>query len=166
MRSQQEIIDRIQRIAKDKSDPYEIQHQVLVRKLSWENAKPYINPKHRTDEQRNKWKETSRLDPQALKEHVKEMVDKACCDICSEEFMDVFFDFQISLVLLWLHGPSRESTLRQFLEQYIKASKQPLRAYRLEKPFEFLCEEFGWKWRHFKARYETSIVTPERRIIT
>lgn len=159
MRTQVEILEQIQLLAKSGSDPYEVQHKVLVHKLTWTVAKAYIKLDQINDENKRNWKKTSRLDTQSLLQSIYDELDAAFFKFYDNDVQGVFISIQIIITLLWLLGEKQTSLLSHVMYM-MEQALEPMDV------FKFICIEFDFPWSHFDRRYnpkynDQKIILPE-----
>lgn len=153
MRSQQEILEKINRIEETASDPQNVQLKCLIRKLSWDNAvsNGYINKKYLRDiPEQIKWKETSLLDKGYLMKEFKNVIDEGFSACYEESLNKVIAMCQIALVYVWFLGNKHTKLISELVisMQYVYLDYGKLY-------FKKLCEEFGFNFELFEKRYKS-----------
>ncbi len=163
MRSQKEILEKISHLEKYGADPMGIQRKHLIRKLEWNNALPWINPKRAEDEKfKTKWKETSRVDEKYLMKEMFDFMFGAYGCWLEYEAVECLVMCQYYLIWVWLMGPKEDKFLAYLFHLFMEVDNNMGR-----KIFDEICAHYGWKTQTFirefeeKERNKPRIVTPD-----
>lgn len=150
MRSQKEILQKIEEFERHGNDPMGVQSKHLIRKLEWNNALSYINPKKRFDDKFQKqWKESSRLDEKYLLKEMYDFMFGAYGAWLEHEAIECLTLCQYFIVWIWLLGPKEEA----FLGYIINVFSQPDNNMG-RKVFDEICNHFGWRRVVFMREFE------------
>lgn len=157
MRSQQEILEKIDGIAKilykldPKKDPFFQQYRILVHKLTWENARHFLTPADYTEENKIEWNKNNILDKKILMEEIKEQVDIGAMHV---EGNDVELAFNCATGLLaqfWLLGPIKDKILTSLFKDYMSQTNIYMCC---SKTFEDISNELGFNWERMRLQYK------------
>ena len=154
MRTQKEILKKLETFAKfitSKKNPAYVQYRILIHKLTWTNAKPYIVPRDRNEKFKAKWNESSRLDENHLLVEIKEQVDIAAMCVQDRDPAKTLGCALILLAQIWLLGDKRDEDLKVFWSIYLRACS-PSNSY--EPLFSAICTVFEFPWEKFESRYQ------------
>jgi len=148
MRTQEEIQKQLRKIEAEQTDATGKQTHYLISKLSWENAKSYVNPKYHTDQQqRTKWSSKGRLDHKALIHELDEIMDSYWFHFYGEEWVQANIIFDLLIINLWLQ--KQERLLAQVFNLYNFWNKDQGKIL-----MEFVCKEFAFKLKKYRRRYQ------------
>lgn len=151
----------MRQVALSGEDPHEAIHKVLVRKLTWVNAKPWINSKYHHDEEEEKrWKTGSRLDLEYLETELREAVDEAWMYYYDHDHGYLMFRLQQIQVRIWIMGPKYMLLGKYYTQAMLNAFHQDLDYYSYEA-LKVVCEEMCWKLSQFEKRYMNKEHTKE-----
>ena len=152
MRTQKEILEKLEEIKRGKADPMGVQWKTLSRKLEWANAKPYINPKyHNNTEEREKWKATSRVDKKTIDKHIADLMDSAVDNYYQHEYVQDMGNIQVFMCLIWLFGEPMETLLGEIISIFLTPTFNA--AYDTIVIYQLICKEFGLNWKTYEQRY-------------
>lgn len=158
MRSQNEILEKITqttKILKSKRSPIYLQYKVLIHKLTWTNARRYINPKDYTEEYKLKWKDTSCLEKMYILAEIEDQIDIAAMCVQEQDKLKTLACVLVIFIQIWLLGPRKDHALDLFWKEFYRPVSPHL---YYENVFNCICEEFGFPWDNFKARYSPIII--------
>ena len=150
MRSQKEILNKIEDLTRAKADPLKIQRSHLVRKLTWENARPFLhvdyilNPKNAEI-----WKKNSRLDEPFLMHEIDQFLFDCYEHFLSKSPMKSFTCAQYLLIWLWLLGPKHDDIFRRALYLFTYENKD----FNLPV-YDAVVKHFGWKRSKYMRDWE------------
>jgi hypothetical protein len=146
MRSQQEILEKIEQIEKSKCDPTGMQRKALIHKLTWSNAQPFLTKKD--PETEDYWRVHSCIEKIYLMKQMEEQSDYTYMLIADKDLSKIFVSMQILMILVWLLGPRKDKFLRIFVPEMMKIQNDFGRHAMKE-----FCEEFGLRHDLFCLRY-------------
>lgn len=152
MRTQAEILAKIKEIEPflKHKDPHYVQYKILVYKLEWHNAIHFLEPQYRTDEQKKKWKDTSKQDDSIILMEIIEKLDLAAMyyhEYDKTACMGIAFGL---LTYVWLMGNKYDKILTVLYREFF-AEYAVFNCFR--GVFEGISNEFGIDWDRFKSRY-------------
>jgi hypothetical protein len=163
MRSQNEILDLINKLELDGSDPMQVQRKILIRKLSWSNASKhgYINPKYFTDvQQRNLWKDREKLEKKELRKEMDGILDETVAFMFDLDTEKVIVGYQKLQIYIWLLGSKYHSLLREYTKRFITLPNDGGLSL-----FVWLCKELDFRWdiydRRYNPHFKSPIIKPE-----
>lgn len=160
MRSQQEILEKIDGLAKiiykraPKKDPFYQQYKILVHKLDWKNAKQFLAEKDQTEEGKLNWEKTNILDKKFIVAEIKEQCDLGAMHVCGNDVEMAFFTATGLLAMFWLLGPVKDKTLTALWADYMDPQNT---ASCCEKTFKDVCNELQFDWARMKLCYSTGM---------
>lgn len=162
MRSQQEILQKIDGIAKilykfdPKKDPFYHQYRILVHKLSWDNAKQFLRPEDITEEGQIEWEKLNGLDKRTLIDEIKEQCDIGAMHVTGQDIEYALFCACGLIALFWLLGPSKDKILGFIFNDFLSQES----IYKCSEPvFTSVCNELGFNWERMKKCYTTGMFT-------
>lgn len=163
MRSQKEILEKIEELTRHNNDPMGVQRKHLIRKLEWNNALPWINPKrHNDDEFKRKWKDTSRNDEKYILNEMYQFMFGAYGAWLEHEPVECLVMCQYLIIYIWLLGKKHETFLAYIIHIFTNMENNMGRMV-----FDEICKNYGWRrvvfMREFeeKERNKPRIITPE-----
>jgi len=149
MRTQKEILEKLKEIEETKTDPFRVQFEILVHKLTWANAKDkYVNPKYHDTEHRQRWRKRAKLDLKALEEEIQELIDSMACSYFDKDYQKLLAQFHCTIAFLWLMGPKKDTFLK-----YIFKSMQNFQEDGGYVLMRMLCYNFDVEWKIMELRY-------------
>ena len=157
MRSQQEILEKIDGIAKNlfkldpKKDPFYQQYKVFVHKLSWKNAQQFLKPEDCTPERQVEWEKLNRMDKEVLVAEIKAQCDIGAMHVTGQDPEYAMYCASGLIAMFWMLGPNREDTLRNIFHDFLQERTAVL---CFEPVFQAVCNELGFDWERMKSCYE------------
>lgn len=159
MRSQQEILNHIKKIQSSGVDPSGLQQKVLIHKLSWENALPFLGKKDAETQQY--WLQHCLMDREVLVKEIEEQVDYTFMLMANKDLKGIFISLQIIMVKIWLLGHWKEQFLSHYVPEVFSFAKDYGRSI-----MKMVCEEFGFDINTYYMRYlgttESGLIIPGR----
>ena len=147
-----EILQKIEETSKlfrSKKDPIFQCYKVLVHKLTWKNAKSFINPEDYTEEFKNKWDRYSHLEKEYLLLELTEQLDLSAMCFQNEDYIGCAGCFVILHTLIWLLGPKHDKFLCLLWAEFTRLSH----VKRVDEIFIMICNQFQIDWEKLKLRY-------------
>jgi len=139
MRSQKEIIKKIEDIMKAKTDPFKIQLRILIQKLEFVNAKRFLKREYYDRfELRELWKKRCRLDEEYLKQQIKDLLFFAYDQYIEDDAFQLVVCYQEFVVLIWLMGKKYDDLLVRIMSILTSNLID-------NKILDMIIERFGWK---------------------
>ncbi|QGH73062.1 MAG: hypothetical protein [Siphoviridae sp. ctCJE6] len=149
MRTQEEILKKIREIKLSGVDPTRMQQKVLIHKLTWENAQPFLREDSRDSVNlKVEWPKRAGLDREILMDEIADQADYTYMLIADQDFIGVMTSLQILMVQIWLLGARGEKFLHIFVPEMMRC-----RADFGRMTMRKLCEEFGFNWKLYERRY-------------
>lgn len=144
MRSQQEIINKINEIRKSNADPMKVQVRMLIRKLNFSTAKDLLPVKVSMDPNiRNTWDKTSCLDKKFLIGEIGELMYQAYDAVIEDDLKKMIIFHQVFLIFAWLLND--DILMRELISKFQAGEKVPVRFKRFlfKGIFDLICDNFG-----------------------
>lgn len=160
MRSQQEILEKIDGIAKiiskrnPKKDAFYQQYKILVHKLTWDNAKQFLKPEDQTEERKIDWEKTNCLDKKFIVAEIKEQCDLGAMHVCANDIEYAFFTATGLMAMFWLLGPAKDKALAALWTDYMNETNIQTCC---ERTFKDVCNELQFNWDRMKLCYQTGM---------
>lgn len=159
LRSQKEILDKIEQFNKTGTDPFRIQRKDLIRKLEWSNACKFL-PKYAQDnfEIRENWDKASCLEEDILIKDMRDYMFWAYEQCMSNNLTNCIISCQHYTIWIWLLGPKREKFFQHFLKLFISPRRKFVRSNGVidrghyKEIFLKVMEHFGWDPKSFTKR--------------
>lgn len=148
MRSQSEILKKLEQIEKSGVDPTKLQRRTLIHKLYWEHAVKYLPEKQQTAEWKEKWKQWSSLDKAGIAKELDEQIDYTYMLIADKDKRGMVGSLQVIMIYVWLMGPGKDRFLKLLIPEILN-SHQDCGRSAMRK----LCEEYGYRWDLYEMRY-------------
>lgn len=149
-RTDKEILTMLDNLKKSNTDPTGSSVGLLTRKLSWNFAKPFINPKYHNDPvEEKKWNQRCVRDEWVLKIEMKNLLDKSFHAWCDGDYLEVWQCCNVYIAYFWLLGESYRDQAREAFELFS--------LFDTDNGLNFLnfCAQFcGIETRHLIGRYK------------
>ena len=168
MRSQQEILNKINELQKSGADPMKCQVKMLVRKLIWSNAVDFLPAAKKHDPAvMKRWDQTSCLDKKVLIGEIGELMYQAYDAVIEFNFKKCLIFIQVFMVFSWL---LRDDTMmREIIHKLNSSENVPLKykKFLFKGLFDLICTNFGLRWQIYCREWELADPPPEEgKIIT
>lgn len=152
MRSQKEILEKIEQLEKNSNDPMAVQRKHLIRKLEWQHAVKWIHPDKVNDSDfKSKWSESSRLDEKYLLKEMNDFMFAAYEAWLNHDAVRCLVICQYYLVWVWLMGSKEDAFLRHLFNMFINIEHDMGRGI-----FDEVCNHYGWKIKRFLRDFEVA----------
>lgn len=150
MRTEKEILTKILEIKKSKSDIYNIQFNVLVRKLKWKTAlsNKFVNKKYDDEEHENAWNSRIKDDDKSLIKELENSLDEAMQNYFAYDIIKVRLCIQKILVSVWLIGESQDYFLIHLFNELNRFHKDEGHIF-----LKMISNEFKFNWKVYELRY-------------
>lgn len=142
MRSQKEILDKIEELEKTDFDFTGIMQQDLKKRLTWSNVQPYLKPEHRSSVCPPEWKVSSIIEKEEILKEMRDYIDFAYEKAYDQRGLSAIRSIMHYMCWIWLLGKEYDG----FLSKIMNAFLNNFEPYGIPI-LRMIADEFGWDWK-------------------
>lgn len=143
MRSQQEILLKIEEITRSQSDPMKVQRKVLIRKLDWKHAKEFMKVDKALDPTlKSNWAVTSSQEDKLINAEMDALMYQAYDNLIEFDFGKCLIFSQIFMIFAWLtrKGPLLNEIIFRLP---LVPPDDSMKPFFFKSLFDKVCNEFA-----------------------